>query len=333
MDEEDSFDFLSYATVLIILAAGLYFVRKFFKGTQFTENVKAKGKVIIVTGASAGIGKQIARELNIRGGKVYMMCRDLEKANAAVRELASKYGCDPTRLIVIQGDLADFSSVRKFVNEFSKQEERLDILINNAGIGYYPRFEQTIDGHEVTFQTNYLGHFLLTHLLLKKLEKSDSPRIVNLSSWLHLYADNTDQETVESKKKYSKTLYTYARSKLANVQHAVTLTKKLREEDPTTKITINACHPGSVDTEFPRNTILGNKTVKKIFSLFLWLFLKTEYDGAQTPLFLALSKKIDGVSGKYFAECKEAKVHPLVNDKDACDTLYNYSMIACGLNK
>lgn len=275
--------------------------RKFFKGTQFTENAKAKGKVIIVTGASAGIGKQIARELNIRGGKVYMMCRDVEKANSAVRDLAAKYGCDPTRLIVIQGDLANFASVRKFVDEFSNQEEKLDILVNNAGIGYYPKFEKTIDGHEVTFQTNYLGHFLLTQLLLDKLSKSDSPRIVNLSSWLHLYADNVDEETVESKKKFSKTLYTYARSKLANAMHAVTLTKKLRERDPTTKIIINACHPGTVDSEFARNTVLGNSFVKKLVSPFIWLFFKTDHDGAQTPLFLALSKKIDGVSGKYFS--------------------------------
>ncbi|KAE9548718.1 hypothetical protein FO519_008068 [Halicephalobus sp. NKZ332] len=333
MEEDDSSGFLPLIVFVIIGAAALYLIRRFFKGKQFTENVKAKDKVIIVTGASGGIGKQIARELNIRGGKVYLMCRDVDRANAAIRDLAVKYGCDTTRLIVIQGDLANFASVRKFVDEFNRRESKLDILVNNAGIGYYPKFEKTVDGHEVTFQTNYLGHFLLTKLLLPKLEKSDSPRIVNLSSVLHLFADNVEQETVEDKKKFSRLSQTYARSKLANVMHAVTLTKKLRADDPTTKITINACHPGTVDSEFARNTPLGIPIIKKLASPFTWFFMKTDYDGAQTPLFLALSKKVDGASGKYFAECAESKVHPLVHDQAACDTLYNYSMVACGLNK
>ena len=275
--------------------------RKFFKGAQFNEHVNAKGKVIIITGASGGIGKQISRELNIRGGKVYMMCRDVEKANAAVRDLAVRYGCDTTRLIVVHGDLTNFASIRKFVDDFNRKEDKLDILINNAGLGYLPKFEKTVDGNEVTFQTNHLGHFLLTQLLLPKLEKSDSPRIVNLSSLLHLYADNVEPETVNSKEKFSRFNPTYARSKLANVMHAVGLTKKLRADDPTTKITINACHPGVVDSEFARNTPFSASIMRAIGAPFIWLFMKTNYDGAQTPIFLALSKKVDGVSGKYFA--------------------------------
>ncbi|KAE9548717.1 hypothetical protein FO519_008067 [Halicephalobus sp. NKZ332] len=333
MEEDHSSNFLLYVAVAIVGVATIYLVRRFFKGKQFTENVKAKDKVIIVTGASAGIGKQIARELNIRGGKVYLMCRDVDRANAAIRDLAAKYGCDTTRLIVIQGDLANFASVRKFVDEFNRRESKLDILVNNAGIGHYSNFEKTVDGHEVIFQTNYLGHFLLTHLLLPKLEKSDSPRIVGLSSILHLNADNVDQKTVEDEKKFSWMLGTYSRSKLANVMHAAVLTKKLRADDPTTKITFNTCHPGAVSTEIARNTFLSWPVISSLAKPFIWFFMKTDYDGAQTPLFLALSKKVDGASGKYFAECAESKVHPLVHDQAACDTLYNYSMVACGLNK
>lgn len=279
----------------------LYF-RRFFKGKQFTEYVKAKGKVAIVTGASAGIGKQIARVLNLKGARVYLMCRDENRANAAIRDLAAKYGCDTTRLVFIHGDLANFDSVRKFVEEFNKREDKLDILVNNAGVSFTAKFEKTVDGHEITMQTNYLGHFLLTQLLMPKLEASqDGGRIVNLASLLHLYADNVNQETLEDKKKFDRFFRTYARSKLANVMHAVTLTKRMRADDPTTKVTINACHPGTVDSEIARNTIFGAKFIRNIALPIIWFFMKTDLDGAQTPLFLALSKKVDGVSGKYYA--------------------------------
>ena len=227
-----------------------------------------------------------------------MMCRDVDRGNAAIRDLAARYGCDTTRLIVIQGDLADFASVRNFVDEFNNREEKLDILVNNAGIAYYPRFEKTVDGHEVTFQTNYLGHFLLTQLLLPNLEKSEAARIVNLSSVLHRRADNVDPETVESREKFTRYTAPYSRSKLANVMHATTLTRKLRKEDPATNITINACHPGIVNSDIARTTPFGGPVVKKVGTPLVWLFMKTDYDGAQTPIFLALSEKINGVSGK-----------------------------------
>ena len=230
-----------------------------------------------------------------------MMCRDVEKANAAVRDLAVKYGCDTTRLIVMHGDLANFATIRNFVDEFNKKEDKLDILINNAGIAFYPRFEKTVDGHEIIFQTNYLGHFLLTQLLLPMLEKSEAARIVNMSSVVHRRADNVDPETVESREKFTRYTAPYSRSKLANVMHATTLTKKLRQEDPTTKITINACHPGVVNSEISRNSPFGGSFLKKVGAPLVWLFMKTDYDGAQTPVFLALSKKVDGISGKYFA--------------------------------
>jgi len=101
--------------------------------------------------------RQLVRELNLRYVKVYMLCRSAEKGRQTVRDLFGRYGCDMTRLEVLECDLTSFDSIRRCVAEFNAREEKLDILINNAGIMLYPRFEKTVDGHEMTWQSNYLG--------------------------------------------------------------------------------------------------------------------------------------------------------------------------------
>lgn len=164
---------------------------------------------------------------------------------------------------------------------------------------FIPKFTLTEDGHEICGQSNHLGHFLLTELLLAKLEESPSgARIINVSSKLHLRADSASIELMNSKKDYGM-FASYERSKLAQVIHAIEMTKRLRRLNSGTKVTINSCHPGVVDTNLCRIPIYQNY-LKKIVQPFLWFFFKTDQDGAQTPLYLALSKKVQGVSGKYF---------------------------------
>ncbi|KAF7636973.1 hypothetical protein Mgra_00003552 [Meloidogyne graminicola] len=331
MLEEDSGwmpDMLTIICVLLFIFVIFYALRQWIKGAQFTEKISARGRVAIVTGANSGIGMQLVRELNLRYVKVYMACRRVSSGNEATRELFSRYGCDMTRMIVRHCDLSDFSSVRHFVDEFNRDEEKLDILINNAGIMFYPQYEKTIDGHELTWQSNHLGHFLLTELLLPKLELSEEGgRIVNVSSSLHLLADNVDPEIVDSPQHFGRwNNKTYGRSKLANIMHCVELTRRIRSFNSASKVTANACHPGSVDTSLFRAEFY-QKYLKTIVSPIVWFLLKTAQDGAQTPLYLALSKKVAGVSGKYFSECKESKkVHPLASDPLACEILYNNSL-------
>uniref|UniRef100_A0A914YEE1 Uncharacterized protein n=1 Tax=Panagrolaimus superbus TaxID=310955 RepID=A0A914YEE1_9BILA len=149
LDEDNDSSFLMYVVIAVIGSCILYLIRRYIKGGQFTENVKAKGKVVLVTGASSGIGKQIAKDLNIRGAKVYMLCRSRQRGLDAICDLSSLYGCDSTRLILLEGDLADFSSIHRAVADFNSKEKHLDILINNAGIMFYPKFELTKDGHEM----------------------------------------------------------------------------------------------------------------------------------------------------------------------------------------
>jgi WW domain-containing oxidoreductase len=139
----------------------------------------------------------------------------------------------------------------------------------------------------------------LTELLLPKLENAPAgARIVNVSSALHLKADTASIEKMNSKKDYG-IIQSYARSKLAQVIHAVEMTKRLRRLNSGTKVTINSCHPGTVATNLVRWSFYQN-VVKKVCKPLIWFCLKTDQDGAQTPLYLAMAKKVNGVSGKYF---------------------------------
>ncbi|VDN54559.1 unnamed protein product [Dracunculus medinensis] len=285
LDDVIGLDSLKVPLYGVLAFVGLYFTRRYFKGAQFREIVSVEGKVALITGSNSGIGKQIARELNIRGAEL---------------------GCNPTRLIIKSIDLANFQSIRSFIKDFSSEVERVDILINNAGIMFYPRFELTVDGNELTWQTNYLGHFLLTELLRPLLEKSNEGRIINVSSALHKRADSVDESVVYNPEKFNR-YQPYCRSKLAlvrsasnelQIMHAVELTRVIRLANPSSRVTINALHPG---------------------------------DGAQTPLYLALSKDVEGVSGKYFGECKEHKPSQKALNPETCSLLYNYSIEAVGL--
>ncbi|KAK0405654.1 hypothetical protein QR680_018116 [Steinernema hermaphroditum] len=308
---ETFFDSLGVLPVGVLAFLGLYLLRQFFKGGQFNERVSAKGF-------------QIVRELNLKGAKVYMLCRNEERGNTAKRELA-KLGCDATRLIVCKVDLNDFSTIHKFVDTF--EEQCLDILINNAGIMFYPKFDLTVDGHERTWQSNYLGHFLLTELLLPKLRSAPNGRIVNQSSAVHMYGHIESPEEAEEKKKFNR-YGPYNRSKLAQVMHARELTRRLRLEGET-NVVVNASHPGVVATDLLRQTFLDVTPIRQLWAPFRWFFFKTDKDGAQTALFLALSKKTANISGQYFADLKEQKANRQVDDSVLCAKLYDYSLEVC----
>ncbi|KAE9417402.1 hypothetical protein Angca_009139 [Angiostrongylus cantonensis] len=304
--------------------------RNYFKGAQFTEHVSAKGLVAVVTGANSGIGLETVRGLNLAKAKVYMLCRNKERAVDAKIRLA-QMGCDSTRLIDLKCDLADFSSIRECAKELLDREEKIDVLINNAGVMMYPRYEKTVDGHELTWQTNHLGHFLLTHLLLPALEKAPKSRIIIVSSKWHRMAKALDLQTIDDKAKFG-LFQPYIRSKLANVMHARELSKRLHKQG-IHHVSVNSLHPGAVNTNLIRSTLLAKTPIRQLSAPFRWLFMKTDRDGAQTSLYLALSKKIDGVSGKYFEDCKLSTENELALNDQACQDLYNYSLEQCGISE
>uniref|UniRef100_A0A0N5A8Q7 Short-chain dehydrogenase n=1 Tax=Syphacia muris TaxID=451379 RepID=A0A0N5A8Q7_9BILA len=300
--------------------------KKYFKGAQFAEDVDATGKIALVTGANSGIGFQIARLLNEKGATVYMLCKDYERAFTARIEL-TQLGCNPDRLIIKVVDLAQFASIHQLVNELKQEIPVIDILINNAGIMSYPRYELTMDGYEMTWQTNYLGHFLLTELLLPLMELSSDARIINVSSSLHKFADSVDFFFVNDPRNFGRRK-SYYRSKLAQVMHARELSRRLRTREPSTNITINAMHPGMCATNLCRYSFFMKTLLRYLFKLPMWFFMKTAKDGAQTAIFLALSENVKGISGRYFGECKEKDPSSKALDDDQCNILYNYSIEA-----
>ncbi|GMR42895.1 hypothetical protein PMAYCL1PPCAC_13090, partial [Pristionchus mayeri] len=294
------------------------------RGKKFTEQVSLDGKIAAVTGANSGIGFETTKELNLRGAKVYMLCRSEQRANDAKQKMVEA-GCDGSRLIFSQCDLSKFSTVRACAARIQEAESHLDILVNNAGIMFYPQFELTEDGHEITWQSNHLGPFLLTELLLPLVKKAEEGRIVCVSSKLHEKSGPLDLSTADSESSFGR-IAPYNRSKLANVMFARDLARRLNESGAT-NVTANSLHPGVVATELSRHLPFTNKPMMAIAGIFM----KSEKEGAQTSLYLAMSSEVKGVSGGYFSDCARHKENPAALDDEACKRLYEYSKKAVGL--
>ncbi|XGW04307.1 hypothetical protein V3C99_015458 [Haemonchus contortus] len=311
-----------YVTIAVIIATSLFYCRKYIRGTRFEESVRADGKIVAVTGANSGIGQAITAELNRRGATVYMLIRDKQRGAECIKRL-EKEGCDPKRLIIRYLDLAVLSSVRDFVKEFCKEVPRLDILICNAGVLCVPTFTKTVDGFEKTWQCNYLGHFLLTQLLLPLISKSCDGRIINISSVLYEFADSVSFDVVNDPARYGG-MMAYSRSKLAQIMYTKYLAKLLEQEN--SPITVTVCHPGSVDTNILKES--GFQWVRVVFRPLMWFVLKTKDDGAQMPLYLALSEKLLNSNGQYFRDFAIREAKAKCWQEDSCKKLFEESLQA-----
>lgn len=147
-------------------------------------------QIVIITGGNGGIGIEICKALAGRSAHIILACKDVEKAEKIIQIIKKeiKYSIAKDCVIIAKYlDLRSFDNVKRFVKDFMNEYERLDILINNAGIIFHPN-EKTIDGFEIHLQVNYLSHFLLTHLLINHLKKSHNGRIINVSAHAHATA-------------------------------------------------------------------------------------------------------------------------------------------------
>lgn len=182
---------------------------------------------------------------------------------------------------------------------FEREESRLDVLVNNAGVMRTPHWK-TREGFEMQLGVNHMGHFLLTNLLLDRLKASAPSRIVNVSSVAHIRG-KINKSDLNSEENYDPA-DAYAQSKLANLLFTLELSKRLQGS----KVTVNALHPGLVDTEIIRHMSFFNSWLSRIFlKPFLWPFVKSPKQGAQTCIFLALDPKLEDVTGKYFKDFEE----------------------------
>lgn len=286
---------------------GIYLLRDTFRGTAFEKDVRCDGKVALITGGNSGIGKETARELARRGAVVFLVCRDKDRCNRARKEivLSTKNKYVYTRIC----DLGSLESVKEFVDQFKKEENRLDILINNAGVWKVP-YGKTKDGFETHLGINHMGHFLLTNLLLDLMIKSAPSRIINVTSSTHIRG-KINKADLNSDHNYSE-LEAYDQSKLANILFTMELAEKLKG----TGVTANAVNPGIVDTKLYRlhNPSLSQNFATTIFGPIKWILYKTPIGGAQTTLYAALDPDLEKVTGKYFSECKEEELQPHVSD-------------------
>ena len=302
--------------------AVLYAGRRYFQGPRCHSTKRLDGKIVVITGANTGIGKETAVDLAKRGAKVIVGCRNLEKGKAALKEIQERSGS--TDVFLEKLDLASLDSVRKFADSILKSEPRLDILINNAGIMMCP-YQKTKDGFEMQFGTNHLGHFLLTMLLLDLLKKSAPSRIVNVSSYGHsMGSGKINFDDIHWEKSYS-AWPAYYNSKLANVLFTRELSKRLEGSH----VTANSLHPGVVRTELARHIIYS----RVIFSLVLWYITKSPEQGAQTTIHCAVAEEMEGVSGKYLADCAIKEPCKGAQDDDAAKKLWDLSLKLVGLQK
>jgi NAD(P)-dependent dehydrogenase (short-subunit alcohol dehydrogenase family) len=199
------------------------------------------GRLAVVTGANSGLGLITARELARAGAQVVVAARNLAKGDSAV--FAIRDAVPPAQLELQALDLADLASVRGFVDRFGEEHDRLDLLVNNAGVMAPPR-RLTVDGFESQFGTNHLGHFALTGLLLGKLLASGTPRVVTLSSGVHRIG-KINFDDLQSERKYQN-WRAYGQSKLANLMFALELDRRARAAGSALRSL--AAHPGYAAT-------------------------------------------------------------------------------------
>ncbi|XP_073322930.1 retinol dehydrogenase 13 [Pagrus major] len=298
-------------------------LRKWISGGVCRCSVRLDGKTVLITGANTGIGKETSRDLARRGARVVMACRDLTRAEQAAEEIRQSTGNG--NVVIRHLDLASVYSVKQFAKDFLDSEDRLDILINNAGVMMCPRW-LTEDGFETQLAVNHLGHFLLTNLLLPKLKSSVPSRVVTVSSIAHRGGRIDLDDLFFSRRSYS-SLESYRQSKLANVLFSRELARRLRGSG----VSAFCLHPGVIRTELGRHVQGWFPLLGALLSLPSLLLMKTPTQGSQTTLYCALTPGLEDRSGQYFSDCAEKEAAPEGRDDEVARKLWEESTRLVGL--
>ena len=275
-----------------------------------------QNQLVLITGATSGIGKETATELAKQGAHVVLLARNAEKAAVTQREIQAAAGHN--RVDVLLADLADLGQVRRAAADFNARYPRLDVLVNNAGLLFGAERALSPDGNEIGLATNHLGPFLLTALLLDKLKASPAARIVNVASVAHKFA-KPDLADVQSARSYN-AMRVYGNTKLYNIMFTQELARWLRAHG-LSHISTNALHPGAVASNFGDN---GGGWMTKVIQ---WSrpFMLSVAQGAETSIFLASAPEIQSVSGGYFAKKKPVPVRHSFNTPEHARQLWTLS--------
>ncbi len=271
------------------------------------------GKTILVTGASSGLGFQVAIQLARLGSSVVMLCRDPRRGEEAVAEAKARSGSQAISLVLC--DLSSQADVRRLASEWRRERARLDVLVNNAG-SVSPVRRVTVDGLEQTFAVNHLAYFLLTNLLLDVLERSAPSRIVNVASASHRLGD-LDFDDLQYERGGYGIMRAYSRSKLANVLFTAELARRLSGKG----VTANCVHPGAVATNiwsrapwYARPLVAAAKA----------LMLRPE-QGAKVIVRLAADPGLEGRTGGYYEKDRVVQPSRLARDEAVARRLWEVS--------
>jgi len=272
-----------------------------------------RGKTVLVTGATSGIGREASVALARLGARVVLVGRDPGRTTAAVADVAARSGAQEVSHL-----LCDFSSradIRRLADDFLAAHDRLHVLVNNAG-GVNKQRRLTVDGIEATFAVNHLGYFLLTNLLLDLLVRSAPARVVTVASAAHRRG-TLDFDDLGFESGYS-ILRAYGRSKLANVLFATELAHRLDG----TGVTSNSLHPGTVATSIWSG---APRWAQPLVQILFRPFMISAEEGAKRIVQLATSPELEGVTGKYFEDGKPVAPAPLAQDRAVARRLWAVS--------
>ena len=263
---------------------------------KFREDNSMEGMVCLVTGGSRGIGFQTALGLAKKGAFVVLVGHNRQRGESASHRINAYAMRKATHFIL--ADLSSQEQIHDFAKNFKGQYDHLDVLINNAG-GFFLKHRRSVDGIEMTFALNHLNYFMTTLLLLDSILASGSARIINVSSESHR-GQEMNFDDLQFKDGYNG-LRAYGQSKLANLLFTSELARRLKS----TNVTVNALHPGFVRTHLGKQ----NELVRGVMEL-IHLFAKSPKEGAETPIYLASSPDVEGITGQYFIDKKQVPSSP-----------------------
>ena len=272
-----------------------------------------KGKHVAITGPTTGIGRTTSIELARQGAQLTLLCRSQSKAEELQRDIVAAGGLTPD---IILFDMADLSSVRRAGEALRDGAGPLHVLLNNAGVINTSR-KVTVDGFEQTLAVNHFAPFLLTGLVLPRLQQTSGARIVNVASDAHSFVRNMGFDDMQATKSY-KTFREYGRSKLANILFTRRLAQLLKQQG----ITVNCLHPGAVATSLgTQNDGWFSKNLPRL----LKPFFRTPLQGASSSIYLCSSDEVANVTGEYFVDCRIRQPKPWARDDAAAERLWAFT--------